>query len=146
MKCSSMQPPKGRKRPNESSARAASRICLSWTQRWAYPPFSWWGQKCPRNNCRSYTWRFINCTDSLGFLLENQCSSKRCCHPSKTTKGGRGKRHQQPQWGPIWKTPIPPEVVCLRKERKTAWWKEVWLQFVRPTKKHWPQWLPSKKR
>ena len=33
-----------------------------------------------------------------------------------------------------------------QKERKTARWKEVWLQFVRPTKKHWPWWLPLKKR
>ena len=73
-------------------------------------------------------------------LLEEVLSSL------KDHQGQRGKRHQQPQQGPIWKTPIPPEAACLRKERKTAQWKEVWLHFVRPTKKHWPQWLPSKKR
>ena len=109
-------------------------------------PFSWWGQKLPRKNYRSYTWRFTSCTDSLGLLLGNQCYLKRCSPPSKTTKGGKGKGYLQPWQGPIQKTPIPQKVVPLRKERKTAQWREVWPWYMRPTKKHWLWQLPSKKR
>ena len=146
MRCSSMQPPKGRKRQNGSSAEAAGRICPSWTLRWAYPPFSWWGQKHPRKNYRSYTWRFTNCIDFQGLLLGNQCYLKRCCPPSKTTKGRRGKRPLQPWWAPIQKIPIPLEAASPRKERETAWWREVWPQYARPTKMCWPQQLPSRRR
>ena len=45
MRCSGMQPPKGRRRQNASSTKATARTYLSWTLRWAYLPFSWWGQK-----------------------------------------------------------------------------------------------------
>ena len=73
-------------------------------------------------------------------LLEEVLSSL------KDHQGWKGERHQQPQQGPIQKTPIPQEVASPRKERETAWWRKVWPQFVRPTKKHWPWWLPLKKR
>ena len=33
-----------------------------------------------------------------------------------------------------------------RRKKEIAWWKEVWPPYVRPTKKHWPQWPPSKKK
>ena len=146
MRCSSMQQPKGRKRQNRSSAEATGRICLSWTQRQAYLPFSWWGHKLPRKNYRSYTWRFTNCTEFQGLLLGNQHYLKRCCPPSMTIKGQRGNGHLQPQWGPIQETPIPWEAASPRRERETAQWREVWPPYVRPTKKCWPQQLPLKKR
>ena len=33
-----------------------------------------------------------------------------------------------------------------RKEREIDWWRELWPQYMRSTKKHWLQQLPSKKR
>ena len=127
-----MQLPKDRKRQNGSSAKAAGRICLSWTQRQVYPLFSWWGQKHPRKNYWSYIWRFTNCLKLWSLLLGNQCYLKRCCPPLKTTKGVRRKRHLQPWQGPIPKTPIPLEVASPRKERETAWWREVWPWYSYP--------------
>ena len=94
------------------------------------PLFSWWA----RNNCRSYTWRFISCTDSLGLLLENQHSLKKCCHPLEDHQGQKGEKAPTAMARPHPEDPIPPEAACLRKESKTARWKEVWLQFVRPPK------------
>ena len=43
--------------------------------------------------------------DFQGLLLGNQYYLKRCCPPSKTTKGVRRKRHLQPWQGPVPKTP-----------------------------------------
>ena len=47
-------------------------------------------------------------------LLEEVLSSL------KDHQGWKGKRHQQPWQGPIQKIPIPPEVACLRKEKRDS--------------------------
>ena len=80
------------------------------------------------------------------FSWGNLCYVKSCCPPLKTTKGRRQKRHLQPQQGPIQKTPIPLEVEPPRREKGTAQWRGVWTPYAKPTKKCWPQQLPSKKK
>ena len=41
--------------------------------------------------CRSYTWRFTNCTDFQGLLLGNQHYLKRCCPPQRLPRAEGGK-------------------------------------------------------
>ena len=42
--------------------------------------------------------------------------------------------------------PQPSRSGASRKGKGTAQWRRVWPPYVRPTKKHWPQQLPSRKK
>ena len=73
-------------------------------------------------------------------LLEEVVSSL------KDHQGRKEERTSAPQQGPSQLTPNPQEAEPPGRERGTARWRGVWPPYKRPTKKHWPQWLPLRQK
>ena len=73
-------------------------------------------------------------------LLEEVLSSL------KDQQGQRGERASAATARPHPEDPHSLRSGTPRREKGTAQWRGVWPLYVRPTKMHWPQWLPFKKR
>ena len=73
-------------------------------------------------------------------LLEEVLSSLKDHQGCKEEKASAAMARPHPKDPHSSRSGIP------RKERETAQWREIWPWYARPTKKHWPQWLPLRRR
>ena len=140
MKCSGMQLSKGGRKQNGSSAKAQLNTEVG------VPAVQLVGQRWPKKSCLRYIWKYVSCIDCQDLLLESQQYLRKCCPPYQTTKGVRKKRPPHPQHDPMLKAPIPLGAMSPTEQGKMTQWREVWPWCVRPIKKHWPQYLPWKRK